>query len=294
MSRRLLKHAFSLLHVDHVRLNAQWNYKHVISPYYRMYYIDEGEGVVSGERDRVTLEPGYIYLIPSFTLCNLSCPSTLGQYFIQFFEEAPDGISLFYNSRQLMKLPATDTDIANFKRMLAINPGRGINRSDNPKVYEKDAYYREYQELNNLQSDAVYLETQGILLQLLSRFVGDARHAGTPAQIIPSKILDTIAYIQLHLAEKLTIAQLAARVTQHQDYFSRQFQRFTGMRPLHYVHEKRIERAQYLIATSSAPYADIAEQLGFESLPHFSKVFKKVTGMTPNQYRLQNRSVNVI
>lgn len=292
MSSRLLKHAFSLLHVDHVRLNAQWNYKHVISPYYRMYYIDDGEGMVSGERDKVTLEPGHIYLIPSFTLCNLSCPSYLSQYFIQFFEAAPDGISLFYNSRQLMKLPATDTDIANFKRMLAINPGRGINRSDNPKVYEKDAYYREYQELNNLQSDAVYLETQGILLQLLSRFVSTARQTG--AQIIPSKILDTISYIQLHLAEKLTIAHLAARVTQHQDYFSRQFQKFTGMRPLNYVHEKRIERAQYLIATSSTPYADIAEQLGFESLPHFSKVFKKVTGMTPNQYRLQNRSLNVI
>ncbi|UYQ94971.1 AraC family transcriptional regulator [Chitinophaga horti] len=294
MSRRLLKHSFSLLHVDHVQLDTKWNYKHVISPYYRMYYIDEGEGMVSNEQHKLTLEPGFLYLIPSFTLCNLSCPSYLSQYFIQFFEEAPDGISLFYHNRALMKVPASDTDIVNIKRILAINPGRGINRSDNPKVYEKDVYYREYQELNHLQSDAIYLETQGILLQLISRFVGSEKNTIHQNPIIPSKILDTIAYIQINLKKPLTIAHLAARINQNRDYFSRQFLEFTGMRPLNYVHEKRIERAQYLIAASSAPYADIAEEVGFDSLPHFSKVFKKITGNTPNRYRQQHRSVNTI
>ncbi|MCK7556455.1 AraC family transcriptional regulator [Chitinophaga sedimenti] len=149
-------------------------------------------------------------------------------------------------------------------------------------------------ELNNLQNDAAYLETQGILFQLLSRFVGSEKDVLPDKQVIPSKVLDTIAYIQINLKQPLTITQLAARVNQNQDYFSRQFLQYTGMRPLSYVHEKRIERAQYLIATSSAPYLDIAEEVGFESLPHFSKVFKKVTGMTPAQYRQQHRSVNTI
>lgn len=294
MSRRLLKHSFSLLHADHVHLNAKWDYKHVISPYYRLYYIDEGEGMISNANQKIRLEPDHIYLIPSFTLCNLHCPSFLSQYFIQFFEEAPDGISLFYNNRTPMKIAATHTDAANFERLLEINPGRGINRSDNPKVYEKDIYYREYQELNKLQSDAAYLETQGIILQLLSRFVNNAGSSITQTQIIPSKVLDTISYIQMNLKIALTVNHLAGRVNQHPDYFSRQFLQYTGMRPLNYIHEKRIERAQYLIATSSAPYADIAEDVGFDNLPHFSKVFKKVTAMTPNQYRSQNRSVNTI
>jgi AraC-like DNA-binding protein len=294
MNRRLLKHAFSLLHVDHVQLNQQWNYKQVISPYYRLYYIDEGEGLISNAQQKITLEPGFIYMIPSFTLCNLKCPSYLGQYFIQFFEESPDGISLFQNNRTLMKLPASDIDIANFKRVLDINPGRGINRSDNPKIYEKNVYYREYQELNNRQNDAVYMETLGILLQLLSRFLGSRNSSLNSPHNIPSKVLDTMSYIQLQLKGPLTIAHLAQRVNQHPDYFSRQFLQFTGDRPLHYIHEKRIERAQYLITTTNMPYPDIALETGFDSLPHFSRIFKKVTGTTPNSYRRQHQSVNTV
>jgi AraC-like DNA-binding protein len=294
MKIRLLKHSFSLLHVDHVDLNSKWNYKHVISPYYRLYYIDEGEGYVYNEQQRLKLEPGFIYLIPSFTMCNLSCPSYLSQYFIQFFEESPHGISLFQHDRSLMKIQATDHDISNFKRLLQINPGRGINRSDNPKVYEKNSFYREYQELNNLQSDASYMETQGIILQLVSRFLNTGRHSANHPQIIPSKVLDTISFIQLNLKQPLTIAELAKRVNQNQDYFSRQFLQYTGERPLHYIHEKRIERAQYLIATTNLSFTEIAAETGFETLPYFSRIFKKVTGSTPNKYRQQHQSVNTI
>ncbi|WP_246228678.1 helix-turn-helix domain-containing protein [Paraflavitalea devenefica] len=218
----------------------------------------------------------------------------MSQYFIQFFEESPDGLSLFQHNRILMKLPASELDIANFKRILDINPGRGINRSDNPKVYEKNVYYREYQELNNRQNDGAYMETLGILLQLLSRFLGSRAPSLNSPHNIPSKVLDTMSYIQLHLKEPLTIAHLAQRVNQHPDYFSRQFLQYTGERPLHYIHEKRIERAQYLITTTSMPYIDIALETGFDSLPHFSKIFKKVTGITPNSYRKQHQSVNTV
>ncbi|THU40236.1 helix-turn-helix transcriptional regulator [Niastella caeni] len=294
MNRRLLRHSFSLLNVDHVRLDQKWNYKHVISPYYRLYYIDEGEGFISGAHQKLKLEPGYIYLIPSFTIFNMQCPSYLSQYFIQFFEESPDGISLFQNNRTLVKLKASELDIANFKRLLHINPGRGINRSDNPKVYEKNVYYKEYQELNNRQSDAFYMETQGILLQLLSRFLPASPSPLPQSQPIPSKMLDVMSYIQMHLKQPLTVAQLAKRVNQHPDYFSREFLKYTGVRPLHYIHEKRIERAQYLITTTNMPYSEIASETGFDSLPHFSKIFRKVTGSTPNSYRKQHQSVNTI
>lgn len=81
-----------------------------------------------------------MYIIPSFTICNLHCPNYLSQYFIHFFEESPDGISLFYNKRAPQKMLANEIDIALFKRLLSINPGRGILRSQNPKVYEKNAY----------------------------------------------------------------------------------------------------------------------------------------------------------
>jgi len=294
MNKRVLKHSFSLLHVDHVHLTQKWNYKNVISPYYRLYYIDEGEGTISDAQKKLKLEPGYIYIIPSFTLCSMHCPSRLSQYFIQFFEESPHGISMFQNNRTLIKVPASPYDMANFERILQINPGRGINRSDNPTVYEKNVFYKEYQDLNNRQSDSVYLETQGIILQLLSRFLEDDHYPLKHSQSIPSKVLEAMSYIQMNLSESLTVTHLAQRANQHQDYFSRQFLQYTGERPLNYIHEKRIERAQYLIATTNMIYTDIATQTGFSSLPHFSKLFKKITGITPDNYRKQHTSVNML
>jgi AraC-like DNA-binding protein len=288
MSRRLLKHFFSLLHVDYVKLNQKWNYTNVISPYYRLYFIDEGDGYISNDKGKIALEAGYMYVIPSYTLCNLNCPNYLSQYFIHFFEESPDGISLFSNNNALMKVEANEIDIGNFKRILSINPGRGINRSDNPKVYEKNVFYKGYQELNNIQSISTYLETQGIIMQLLSRFLSSNRFTQKSNYAIPSKILDAISYIQVNLNQSLTVAHLAERANQHQDYFSRIFFQSTGVRPLAYVHEKRIERAQYLITTTNMSYAEVAAETGFENLPHFSKIFKKVTSLTPGQYRMQN------
>jgi transcriptional regulator GlxA family with amidase domain len=77
----------------------------------------------------------------------------------------------------------------------------------------------------------------------------------------------------------------------HPDYFSRLFYRFTGERPLAYIHMKRIERAQYLIATTNLPYIEITEDTGFENVPHFSKIFKKVTSLTPGEYKKRNDMV---
>ena len=187
-----------------------------------------------------------------------------------------------------MKLAATEIDILLIKKLLHSNPGRGINRSDNPKVYEKEAYYKEYQSLNNEIKTHLKFENQGILLQLISRFLSSNDFKSNNSQSAPSKILDTMSYVQLHLDENLTVAQLAKRVNQNQDYFSKQFLIHTGQRPLNYIHEKKIERAQYLIATTDKTFLEIAIDTGFSNLPHFSKIFKQIVSLTPGEYRHQN------
>lgn len=293
MIKRTLKHSFSLLNVDHVALSNKWNYSNIISPYYRLYYIDGGEGEISDVSTTFKLEPGYLYIIPSFTLCNLKCESYLSQFFIQFFEESSDGISLFANSWSIFRVKASDHDIWNFARLLEINPGRGINRSDNPRVYEKDIFYKEYQELNNQQNMATFIETQGILFQLVARFLTPEIYKLNPIRPIPEKISESISYILLNLHNELSVAILAARANQNYDYFSRQFKQHTGEGPANYINKKRIERAQYLIVTTRMTFAQVATHTGFENVFYFSKIFKKITGMSPGKYKKQTELVNV-
>ncbi|WP_035644253.1 AraC family transcriptional regulator [Flavobacterium sp. ASV13] len=292
MFKSTFKHSFSLLHVDYVKLYQNWNYNNVISPYYRLYYIDEGEGFISDHYRRLTLEPGNLYLIPSFTICNLNCDDYLSQYFIQFFEESPDGISLFSNNRSVMKLPAEEIDIALIKRLLQSNPGRGINRSENPEVYEKEVYYKEYLSLNNRMKPHLAFENQGTLILLISKFLKLTNLKADETKSISSKILDTMSYVQLNLSKNITVYELAQRVNQNQDYFSKQFLNHTGQRPLNYIHEKKIERAQYLITTTTKSFLEIALNTGFSNLPHFSKIFKQIVKLTPGEYRNKNTFLN--
>lgn len=294
MNRRLIKHAFILLNVDYVKLGNKWNYKNVLSPYYRMYYIDEGMGHVSDQHQAFQLEPGFMYLIPSFTLCNLQCPEYMRQYFIHFFEEGLDDISLFHNRRSIVRVEASPHDVANYKRMLEINPFRKINRSDNPKVYEKSIYYQEYEELNNKQSYELFMETQGILLQLVSRFLTPEQLQHADTSNIPSRVVDLLGYIQINLGQSLTVNHLAKMVNLHPDHLSRLFLKLTGERPLSYIHTKRIERAQYLMVTTDQSLSQICEATGFDTLPHFIKVFKKVTSLTPGKYRELHHATDML
>lgn len=282
---RVLRHSFSLLNVDYVKLNSKWNYRGVISPYHRIYYIDDGEGELSDSENKFKLEAGYLYMIPSYTLCDLVCTNFLSQYFVQFFEESLEGESLFPANPSILKVQASEIDIINFRRLIEINPGRGINRSDNPQVYEKHIYYNEYQQLNNHQTLSVFLETQGILLQFLSRFTLPEIFKKKEQQFVPEKILDAMRFVQANLHLPLTVRSLAKRANQNAEYFSRTFEAHTGTRPLAYITEKRVERAQHMIGASRLPYESIAELTGFKSLSNFSRTFKRIAGLSPRAFK---------
>lgn len=288
MNRILPKGSFSLLNVDYVQLNENWNYKNVTSTFYRIYLIDDGNGILYNPGNSCTLEKGYLYMIPSFTTCNYYCPHSLSQYYISFIEEAPDGTSLFTYNRRILKVPAVAVDLELFKRILELNPDRGLKRSEDPKVYEKYPVLQSFRELNNYMQLSAYVETQGLILQLLSRFLTPDCFQ-SPKTAIHSRILDAINYIQTNLHKPLTVAHLAQRANQNADYFSRLFKDSTGERPLSYIQLTRVERAQFLLMNTDLPLAAVAAETGFENLSYFTRIFKEKTGQTPGEYKKNRR-----
>jgi AraC-like DNA-binding protein len=288
MNKLVLKGTFSLLNVDYVQLNENWNYKNVTSTFYRIYLIDDGNGVLYDPASSCTLEKGYLYMVPSFTTCNYYCADYLSQYYVSFMEDAPDGSSLFSYNRRVLQVPAIPADFTHFKRMLELNPNRGLQRSEDPKVYEKYPVLQSFRELNNYMQLSAYVETQGLLLQLLSRFLTPDCFQ-SPGAMIHSKISDAINYIQTNLHRPITVALLAGRANQNADYFSRLFKENTGERPLSYIQLKRVERAQFLLVNTGLPLAEIAAETGFENLSYFTRIFKERTGQTPGEYKKNHR-----
>ncbi|GMK38690.1 hypothetical protein PCCS19_17440 [Paenibacillus sp. CCS19] len=100
-----------------------------------------------------------------------------------------------------------------------------------------------------------------------------------------SVIADMIDYIERHLQEDLSLQQLAARFFLSREYVSRRFRQETGVTLSEYVERHRMEHATKLLANRTYKVADIAELVGYTDEKYFSKVFKKHTGLSPQQYR---------
>ena len=291
MNKTASKFIFSLLNVDFVRLNKSWNYRNVISPFYRLYLIDKGGGTLETPSESQLLEKGHLYLIPAFTMCNYNCNSYLHQYYLHIAEESTDGASLFLWNRKIFKVRASKIDVGNFRRLLRINPGRGLLKSEDPRDYERGSIIESFQELNNLLHISAYMETQGIILQLLARFLASEDFQMERRTPIPAKITNALEYIQANLHNEITVGHLARMSNQNPDYFSRIFSEHLSESPLTYIQSRRIERAQFLITTTDLSLTKIADQTGFQSLSYFSKVFKVVTGKTASEYKGSKREV---
>lgn len=92
-------------------------------------------------------------------------------------------------------------------------------------------------------------------------------------------------YIRANLTARLSIEEVARYVGYSDYYLSRKFAKETGMKFADYVNRERIRYAQTLLRTSSMPIQAISDTLQFSGLSYFGRVFKKLTGQTPKEYR---------
>lgn len=98
--------------------------------------------------------------------------------------------------------------------------------------------------------------------------------------------LDTIdRYIDLHLAERVTVKDLARLACLSEAHFGERFRRHTGLTPYQYLLRRRLERASTLLRTVGAPLSEIAARTGFANQSALSHAFRRQHGQSPSQWR---------
>ena len=113
-------------------------------------------------------------------------------------------------------------------------------------------------------------------------------HRGAPAAKRPRalpvwRLRHVLDYIQAHLAEDLTLAELAGVAGFSRSHFKPLFKQATGM-PVHrFVVERRIERARALLLEGGKSMAEIALQAGFSHPSHMARCMRRVLGLGPSQ-----------
>ncbi len=107
----------------------------------------------------------------------------------------------------------------------------------------------------------------------------------TDPQDLPYVVKETMSYISTHIDEPFIVKDLAAHLRCHPDFLSRKFKQHTGVDLHLYLQQTRVDRAKRLLENPKVDIGTAADQSGFSDRVHFSKVFRRVTGMTPGQFQ---------
>jgi two-component system response regulator YesN len=100
-----------------------------------------------------------------------------------------------------------------------------------------------------------------------------------------SDIEQAIRYIKEKYNQPLRLQDIAAKVNLSENYFSYLFSKNTGQTFVHYLQQLRVQKAKELMRESSLPWFEIGERVGFDNPKYFSKIFKRITRLTPAQYQ---------
>lgn len=103
----------------------------------------------------------------------------------------------------------------------------------------------------------------------------------------PPVITRAKEYIQEHQTENLRLGHVAKAVNTSTFYFCKMFKKVTGINFTDYLSRVRIEKSKNLLLNPNLRVSEIAFEVGFQSLTHFNRVFKKILGQSPTEYRAQ-------
>ena len=103
----------------------------------------------------------------------------------------------------------------------------------------------------------------------------------------PPVITRAKEFIQEHQTENLRLGHVAKAVNTSTFYFCKMFKKVTGINFTDYLSRVRIEKSKNLLLNPNLRVSEIAFEVGFQSLTHFNRVFKKILGQSPTEYRGQ-------
>lgn len=199
-------------------------------------------------------------------LCDTAVPIRLGDRLIGFL----------HTGQVFRKRPSA----AQFERVakLAAEWGMDVDRDTLRKAYYGSRVVPPKQHESIVKLLTIFAQHLGMLG---NQVFFQQEHAEPPV------IKRAKEYIHEHQTEELSLGQVARAVNTSSFYFCKIFKKYTGINFTDYLSRVRIEKAKNLLLNPNLRVSEIAFEVGFQSLTHFNRVFKKLLGLSPTEYRVQ-------
>lgn len=211
------------------------------------------------ENAKINLEVGDIILVP------------IGSTYISNWKGEPD-IS-YVSIHFIFDYPSLFSRQKNFKLQKVT--------TENFESTKKDFLYL----LKNYDSnkDDIKFSVLSVFFKILSEVL--PKLAVKKSKAIDAKIMLSVEHIEKHFAEDISIETLAKVSNMSESRFYPCFKKALGVTPIDYINHFRINRAIIMLTDNRFTIEEISEKCGFQSSAYFRRVFKKITGKTPRDYK---------
>lgn len=117
-------------------------------------------------------------------------------------------------------------------------------------------------------------------LALIANQIGLQKRMGDPPMITGAK-----DYVASHQSDPIKLEEIARALNVSTFHFCRKFKQATGLTFVEYLSRVRIEKAKILLHNKNLHITEIAYEVGFQSLTHFNRIFRKLVAHSPTEYR---------
>mgnify|MGYP003301511317 CR=1 FL=1 len=180
---------------------------------------------------------------------------------------------------ELLLIRCTGELAENFYRMISKQVGivQSVPEHTVHSAAESLLYYMKH------PADAANTRLALIMTEFFSQILLDAMDRSAPKH--PDWFVSAVDYLDQNYRNEITVQQLAKHLKISTPHLHRLFLEHTGQSPYQYILELRIQKAKELLADPILQIKYISKEVGFNHANHFIHHFKRITGVTPGQYR---------
>jgi len=250
---------------------------------YLLVGVDSGICTLVVDGVRHELVPGDFALVQPGELHSFEAPVATTTPYVHF--------DVFYNPRreESFPTPAGRVDLTGYEHLMQprLNDVAGVSVPTRFRPSHQSRFRESLLSMVTLSQSTDpldQLEAQGVATEAIALLLRDFTTT-TQKTRPPASLRWMTSYLSLRLGEQITVEDLAARAHLSPSRFAAVFRDQFGVPPHTYLTRLRVEHARSLLATTDTGQAEIARLCGFADSPHFSKVFRRITGCVPGAYR---------
>ncbi len=150
-------------------------------------------------------------------------------------------------------------------------------------LYTKDDYSTDFARVYNERIEKS--ETLDEAVEAFKGFIADTTNEAMKKRILSREVAEALQYIQNNYSSDINLSRAAEHVRLSPNYLGNLFKKELQVNFVEYLNELRVGKAKELLLGTYLKSYEIAEKVGFTENTYFCRVFKKVTGMSPNEFR---------